>query len=166
MVKKFMRFLADVAKVLSLLIAYLIVDSIEVTEKGDINRKKWTLDVLRFYNYMFLILVCFIMTVRMCGQQLRRCYVVFVPAVLAIAFFSSVGYVISGWPMCFSQSKDDYADPEQKSTLLEVAFWATYIFNLLILLHMIGIACYVLILMRALRHHMDELPTRERDAAE
>ena len=67
MFKKFMRFLADVAKVLSLLIAYLIVDSIDVTQKGDMHRKNWTLDVLRYYNFMFLILVCFIMTLRMCG---------------------------------------------------------------------------------------------------
>ena len=49
---------------------------------------------------------------------------------------------------------------------MEVAFWFTYLFNLLVLIHLIGIVCYVLILMRALHHHMEEQNLQARDASE
>ena len=146
MTNKFVKFLTDMIKVSSLLIAYILVDSIEVSEKGDIERKEWALDVLAFYNIMFVVIVCFIMLVRMCGPSLKQCYAIFVPTAVVIAHFFIIGFVLTGWTMCFTK-QSDYDDPDQKSTSLEISFYMVYIFNALILLHMIGLTCYVVILM-------------------
>ena len=79
-----MKFLGDVAKILSLLIAYLLVYYIPVREEIDKERKEWTLDVLAFYNYLFLIVVCFLMVVRLCGPKLRIFYQIFVPTLVVL----------------------------------------------------------------------------------
>ena len=149
MFNKFMKFLGDVAKILSLLIAYLLVKTIPVNQKPDQDRKEWALDVLRFYNYLFLIIVCFLMIVRLFGPKLRAFYQIFVPSMVLISLIFQTKYVFSGWPLCFQKS-DEYDDQDQKSYSMEFAFWLTFLFNLLVLIHLVGVTCYILILMRAL----------------
>ena len=121
--------------------------------------------MLAFYNYLFLILVSFLMIVRLCGPRLRIFYQIFVPTFVVVTIILQIRYLITGWHLCFIKT-DEYDDSDQKSYSMEVAFWFTYLFNFLVLIHLIGITCYVLILMRALHTHMEEQNLQARSASE
>lgn len=95
--QKVLRFIGNVLKISVLFILYLVVSSLDVKQKVDRIRQKWTCDVLFFYNCFLFVTTCLLLAFKVTKYQALVMVETFFFAVLVAIFtYYSMSFFVRG----------------------------------------------------------------------
>ena len=129
--KKVWTALFNILKIFVLLILYLIVRYMDIKQKIDQRRQRWTCEILLFYNYILLLSVALTLALRVTTVQVLLLIETILMALVILFFiFQSIRLFIISLDL-YEDLPDSEVNRIPESTLLYIIFILCFLSNLI-----------------------------------
>ena len=141
--QKVLRFVVTILKIFILVILYVIVRNIEIKQKADKVRQEWTCDMLLFYNYFLFFSTGLLLALKVTTNETLVLLEMIMFVIMVVVFgFYSIGFFVRGFYM-YEDLPDNETSRAPESTFLYVVYLACYVCNMILIIILIYILCYV-----------------------